>query len=139
MPATLVSHDSCKAVISTCTTTGSGCITIGNCSAYATEVICKAAKTTQIGDTCIWDTNACRAKKCTDAPTGTTTDAGCDTYLTGCKTNGTSCVASVTCSTLLTASACQVDGLNKPCLFVNSVCYSYAKCDDAVMTTHSAC
>ena len=112
---------------------------MGNCSDYATEVICKSAKTTQAGETCIWDTDSCRTKKCIDATTETTTDTGCDTYLTGCKTNGISCVASVTCQTLLTAAACQVDGKNKPCLFINEKCYSFTKCEDILMRSHSAC
>jgi len=110
-----------------------------SCSAYASEIICKAAKTTDIGNTCIWDTSACRAKKCTDAPQGTSTDTECNAYLTGCKTNGASCVDSIICSTLLTAFACQVDGTGNPCLFINGFCYNYTRCEDIFMTTHSAC
>lgn len=109
------------------------------CKAYATEIICKAARSTNIGNTCIWDINVCRARQCTDAPLKTLTDSECDTYLTGCKTNGISCVASVTCSSLLTATACQVDGYGRPCLYINGLCYDFANCEDINMTTHSAC
>jgi hypothetical protein len=116
---------------------------MGLCSGYVTEVICNAAKTTQVGETCRWDTSvsphACRAKRCTDAPTGTTTDSGCNDFLKNCKTNGVSCVESVTCPILITRAACLVDGNGKPCLYKNNGCHSYARCEDVLLKTHSEC
>lgn len=140
LSAALTSHDACRAISATCTTRGAGCIAIGACSTYPTEAICRAARTTQPGDTCIWDNTACRAKRCSDAPSGTNTDAACETFLTGCKTDGTKCInPGFACTSLITATACCRDGSGRPCLWVAGICYNYAKCDDITLTTHAGC
>jgi len=106
---------------------------MGPCTTYSTEKVCKVAMTTDIGYTCIWDTTtiACRAKRCTDAPTYFSTDTNCEAYLTGCRTNGISCIAKgFRCLSLLTATSCLKDDQGMPCLWVNGACYNFSKCED---------
>lgn len=99
LPASLTSHDSCKSLLANCTTKGAGCITISLCANYSSESICKVAKTIEAGDTCIWESNSCRGKRCLDAPNGTNTDKACGAYLLGCKTDGLKCInPDYTCS-----------------------------------------
>ena len=59
LPVTLTTDSGCRAVISTCTTNGAGCITKGACSTYP-KLACSSAATTEIEKSCIWSNSACR-------------------------------------------------------------------------------
>ncbi|CAD8113555.1 unnamed protein product [Paramecium primaurelia] len=137
--ATIASHAQCQSFADNCTTTGAGCITISVCSSYKTQSICLAAATTKDGvGRCGWDTttNKCRARVCSDK--NGLTDDECNTFLSGCKTNGQGCVAGASCTEFSNKQFC-LQSKAGPCLWVNGQCYDYDRCEDAVKKTHSEC
>ncbi|CAD8113351.1 unnamed protein product [Paramecium primaurelia] len=138
-PATIASHAQCQSFADTCTTTGAGCITISACSSYKTQSVCIAASTSKDGvGRCGWDvaTNKCRARVCSDK--NGLTDDECNTFLSGCKTNGAGCVSGTSCTEFSNKQFC-LKSKSGPCLWVNGQCYDYDRCEDAVKKTHSEC
>jgi len=89
----ITSDAGCLALHPTCTSKGKGCITKSSCGSYSTSIICGAAKTTDLGETCIWSSTVCRSRTCEDASKGFKTDEQCSTYLAGCKTTGLGCTS----------------------------------------------
>lgn len=56
---------------------------------------------------------------CADVSSGTTTSV-CAAGLTGCVSNGTTCIAKANCSTYTTKTACNSGGLDGVCVFTAS-------------------
>ncbi|CAK67224.1 unnamed protein product (macronuclear) [Paramecium tetraurelia] len=138
-PATIASHAQCQSFADNCTTSGAGCLTIATCASYKTQSICIAASTTKDGvGRCGWDTatNKCRSRVCGDK--NGLTDDECNTFLAGCKTNGSSCVAGASCTEFSNKQFC-IKSNYGPCLWVNGSCYDYDRCEDAIKKTHPEC
>nr|CAA59447.1 alpha-51D-immobilization antigen [Paramecium tetraurelia] len=138
-PATIASHAQCQSFADNCTTSGAGCLTITTCPSYKTQSICIAASTTKDGvGRCGWDTatNKCRSRVCGDK--NGLTDDECNTFLAGCKTNGSSCVAGASCTEFSNKQFCIKSNFG-PCLWVNGQCYDYDRCEDAIKKTHTEC
>ncbi|CAK61922.1 unnamed protein product (macronuclear) [Paramecium tetraurelia] len=138
-PATIASHAQCQSFADNCTTSGAGCLTITTCPSYKTQSICIAASTTKDGvGRCGWDTatNKCRSRVCGDK--NGLTDDECNTFLSGCKTNGSSCVAGTSCTEFSNKLFCIKSNFG-PCLWVNGQCYDYDRCEDAIKKTHTEC
>ena len=94
-PSTYSTLAQCQGWISTCFSTGKGCVaSLGLCSSYTIAAGC----TGMIGSdgACTASTGAgataCRPFVCTDAPATTASNTACSTFLSGCVTTGKGCV-----------------------------------------------
>lgn len=133
-------HEDCSSILGICTTTGAGCITKGSCDTYQTADICRVARTTEPGETCIWDRATCRRKECNDAPRTNKNNASCSKFLKGCIWNGSSCIESnFSCSMIITAASCLQEFLGRPCLWAFGACYGFSRCEDLEFEDHDLC
>ncbi|CAK62361.1 unnamed protein product (macronuclear) [Paramecium tetraurelia] len=101
----------CQAYGIQCHYNGSKCDVISTCSSLKGNFITCAQYVASdgpcIGTALQTDTpTSCTAAKCSDAPITLTTDADCNSYKTGCKTNGHGCGASVACADVQSSSSC---------------------------------
>ena len=90
-PTTIASNTQCNAFLKGCITNGIGCVSsLYNCDIYLQTVGC--TKLIANDGPCTPSTtkgyNNCRAITCLEAPSGTSTDAACNTFLKGCQTTG---------------------------------------------------
>ena len=79
---------------------------MGPCSSYKSSETCGIAHSTDQVGICNWDkvTKSCKIRTCIDSGNNYETDAKCEGFLLGCKSNGASCINSeFTCSELITA------------------------------------
>ncbi|TNV71570.1 hypothetical protein FGO68_gene4687 [Halteria grandinella] len=100
------SQADCNKYKSGCIYSSSKCYTLGGCTSYSTGgsgaiALCKGLRATSLtGDFCTASTDAdanCAARTCGDV--SYTTHAQCAAYLSGCKSNGSTCIAgSTTCA-----------------------------------------
>ncbi|CAD8175771.1 unnamed protein product [Paramecium pentaurelia] len=148
-PTSLSSDDDCKAYQKGCITTGKGCVlatTKPLCSTYSGD------NTTCVGyigsdGVCEGDAGGskCRARKCENGTFNT--DDLCKQYQSSCKTNGKTCVSSLTaCNTYKgTATTCAVyigtDGYCKGTSTTTEASCLPKVCDEApdTTTTDDAC
>jgi Notch-like protein len=82
----LTSNSACSGFLSTCITTGAGCITNTTCSSAAIQAACVSNAS---GTTCIWDTT-CKEKTCVNAPAANNSYTLCTAYLSTCTVNASS-------------------------------------------------
>lgn len=89
-----------------------GCAIKKACSAYTVAADCTSLPSTDTVGSCTWSNNGCRAKLCSDAPsTSSNSDAGCEAFLTGCKTDGKICLApDFACKDVTVQTKCTKDG-----------------------------
>lgn len=94
----LSTDEDCNNFKSGCVTTGKGCIsTRGTCSTYTgTNDTCEGYIGSDGNCKGTSDTDAkCAAKVCTDAESSNDTDDLCNSFKSGCITNGKGCVSTL--------------------------------------------
>ncbi|CAD8122845.1 unnamed protein product [Paramecium sonneborni] len=137
----ITTHNDCFQRDKTCTTSGVGCVTIGECSSYTSKSICEAANTTELSKRCTWDSTneLCRQRQCADGEFAT--NELCFTFLAGCQTTGKMCMGPDFVCNVFTGNPqyCLKNGSGYPCLYVNGVCYEYSKCTDITNPSFDFC
>ncbi|CAD8156844.1 unnamed protein product [Paramecium pentaurelia] len=86
---------------------------------------------------------SCSPAKCSDAPITLTTDAECEAYKSGCKTNGYGCGSTITCADVQSSTSCAavksgnsfICNWASQCRDVQSTCSSFTASGQSVCAT----
>ncbi|KAM3140447.1 hypothetical protein pb186bvf_007427 [Paramecium bursaria] len=137
LPTYYNKHHLCNQELKNCTSNGNGCVEILNCNQYSDQNSCIYSKPLD-AIKCIFDNSKCRPVQCEDL--SGETDKKCDNQLQNCLSDGKNCVTSpIKCNQYKIQELCVQDSNQKPCLWVDSQCYSYQRCQDIKRKTHQEC
>ncbi|KAM3134547.1 hypothetical protein pb186bvf_013361 [Paramecium bursaria] len=133
-------HSECYAAYNLCTSNGTNCMDLADCSTYTTITNCFLNNK---GSTCTWDTSTtkCRDQICADIQK--VTDSDCSKTQTGCTTNQSTCITKTTCALYPSTSSC-FQGTDGTCTYDNTankcklkVCTDIT--DNTLCTTLTGC
>ncbi|CAD8171552.1 unnamed protein product [Paramecium octaurelia] len=115
--------EACRKAKSTCTVNFAekACMDGGNCKDMQKQSQCFWNKSQTIK--CKWISGKCQDYTCMNAPTTMTTDAECESYLSGCTTQaGGGCTFRTTCVKASNQNACVSDANGAKCTWMDTYC-----------------
>ncbi|CAD8208460.1 unnamed protein product [Paramecium pentaurelia] len=138
-PKTNTTNEQCEAYLpkQNCVTqVGGGCRTNTTCEAINLEEVCK---TDVKGNICFWNGGKCQTKICTNAPTSNNNHSLCNSFLSTCTVgSGQTCVDK-TCENVQEETNCDIDYLNKPCIYKSRCYQKQCALASKMYTTYQQC
>ncbi|CAD8122300.1 unnamed protein product [Paramecium sonneborni] len=137
-PSTYKNHSDCQTFLPTCTTNGSGCVSIKRCQDVYVEEGCKFNVDNK---ECAWMNGKCYDKSCDTADVSIQSEKGCSDYYPegNCTTKkGGGCVSKGKCKDAQIETACTTQFDGQKCSWQNGTC-QLRSCTDLLGYDHITC